>query len=255
MAVRHRLISTDPRSVWAVLEDGTRYADWVVGTSESKPVRGHWPQLGSAIGYEVRLGPLKLHNESVVRHVVPGELLELEAKAGPLGTARIAIELRPWGDQCLVKVDEHPCAARAAWCTTWPSRRSSRSGTAPCSPGSPTSWSRRPPRRRNAGRWARSCRNPTREAPVADAVVIGAGPNGLVAANLLADAGWSVTVLEEQPNPAAPCATTTASTPTTPATCSAPSTRSPPPPRSSPDSAWRSTGCAGATPRTSSPTR
>ena len=29
-----------------------------------------------------------------------------------------------------------------------------------------------------------------------DAVVIGAGPNGLVAANLLADAGWSVVVLE-----------------------------------------------------------
>ena len=32
-----------------------------------------------------------------------------------------------------------------------------------------------------------------------DAVVIGAGVNGLVAANLLADAGWSVLVLEEQP--------------------------------------------------------
>ena len=31
-----------------------------------------------------------------------------------------------------------------------------------------------------------------------DAVVIGAGPNGLVAANLLADAGWSVLVLEAQ---------------------------------------------------------
>ncbi|MFF8477029.1 phytoene desaturase family protein [Streptomyces sp. NPDC015414] len=34
-----------------------------------------------------------------------------------------------------------------------------------------------------------------------DAVVIGAGPNGLVAANLLLDAGLSVTVLEEQPEP------------------------------------------------------
>ncbi|MFI9155565.1 phytoene desaturase family protein [Streptomyces sp. NPDC053367] len=34
-----------------------------------------------------------------------------------------------------------------------------------------------------------------------DAVVIGAGPNGLVAANLLADAGWSVRVLEEQQEP------------------------------------------------------
>ncbi len=34
-----------------------------------------------------------------------------------------------------------------------------------------------------------------------DAVVIGAGPNGLVAANLLADAGWQVLVLEAQPTP------------------------------------------------------
>ena len=34
-----------------------------------------------------------------------------------------------------------------------------------------------------------------------DAVVIGAGPNGLVAANLLADAGWEVLVLEAQPDP------------------------------------------------------
>lgn len=34
-----------------------------------------------------------------------------------------------------------------------------------------------------------------------DAVVIGAGPNGLVAANILADAGWRVCVLEAEPEP------------------------------------------------------
>ncbi|CAM5261427.1 SRPBCC family protein [Streptomyces griseomycini] len=108
MAVRHRLIRTSPQTVWDVLSDGSRYAEWVVGTSSSEPVRGQWPRLDAAIRYEVRVGPLSLTNETVVRRCEPGANLELEAKAGPLGTARIAIETRPWGDGCLVFVDEHP---------------------------------------------------------------------------------------------------------------------------------------------------
>lgn len=40
---------------------------------------------------------------------------------------------------------------------------------------------------------------------VVDAVVVGAGPNGLVAANRLADAGWSVLVLEQQADVGGAC--------------------------------------------------
>ncbi|MET9759118.1 SRPBCC family protein [Streptomyces sp. NPDC006372] len=108
MAVRHRLIRVSPRDVWAVLADGSRYAEWVVGTSETHPLRGQWPRTGAAIRFQVRLGPVRLDNETVVRHHEEGTRLELEAHAGVLGTARIAIELRPWGEHCLVIVDEHP---------------------------------------------------------------------------------------------------------------------------------------------------
>lgn len=108
MAVRHRLIRVSPSAVWAVLADGHRYAEWVVGTARSEPVRGQWPRTDAAIRFEVRLGPVRLDNETVVRRCEEGSALELEAHAGVLGTARIAIELRPWGEHSLVILDEHP---------------------------------------------------------------------------------------------------------------------------------------------------
>lgn len=108
MAVRHRLIKASPSAVWDVLADGTRYAEWVVGTASVRPKQGEWPREGATIEYKVRLGPLWLTNETVVRRNKEGSLLELEAHAGILGTARIAIELRDWGENCLVIIDEHP---------------------------------------------------------------------------------------------------------------------------------------------------
>lgn len=108
MAVRYRLVKASPRTVWSVLSDGGRYTEWVVGTSASRQTRGRWPEVGAALSYEVRLGPVRLVNETVVRRSEEPTALELEAKAGALGTARIAFELRSWGEHCLVIVDEHP---------------------------------------------------------------------------------------------------------------------------------------------------
>ncbi|MEE1757475.1 SRPBCC family protein [Streptomyces sp. SP18CS02] len=107
MAVRHHLIKRRPEAVWAVLGDGSRYSDWVVGTSSSRSKDTHWPQVGSAIEYTVNLGPYTATGETVVRVHEPPRILELEAKSS-LGTARIAIDVRPWGEETLVIVDEHP---------------------------------------------------------------------------------------------------------------------------------------------------
>ncbi|MFJ9521016.1 SRPBCC family protein [Kitasatospora sp. NPDC101801] len=109
MAVRHQLINRPPHQVWVVLAEPDRFSDWVVGVAGSTPGRGEWPQVGADLRYQVALGPCKVGGRTVVRRSEAPHLLELEALSGALGTARIAIEIRPWGEEeSLVVVDEHP---------------------------------------------------------------------------------------------------------------------------------------------------
>jgi hypothetical protein len=109
VAVRHQLIERPPHQVWAVLADPTLYNDWVVGVAGSKPGRGDWPVTGSDLTYQVVLGPWKGSGRTVVRRAEEPHILELEADSGPLGTARIALEVRPWGEEdSIVVIDEHP---------------------------------------------------------------------------------------------------------------------------------------------------
>ncbi|MFK0237437.1 SRPBCC family protein [Streptomyces vinaceus] len=108
MAVRHQLIRRSPRSVWAVLADPTLYGEWVVGPSQSTPLDQGWPAVGSRLRYTVRLGPWSAEGVTTVRHREPGRELELEAAFKALGTARIFLQLRPWGEETLVVCDEHP---------------------------------------------------------------------------------------------------------------------------------------------------
>ncbi|MER5896689.1 SRPBCC family protein [Streptomyces sp. NPDC001876] len=114
MAVRHKLIRRSADAVWAVLSDGERYDRWVVGTSDSRPAKGRWPEVGSTIAYRVRIGPFALDNETVVRRCEPPRTLELEIDSGCLGTARVAFDVRPWGDDTLLIVDEHPLRGAGA---------------------------------------------------------------------------------------------------------------------------------------------
>ncbi|MFF4566338.1 SRPBCC domain-containing protein [Streptomyces sp. NPDC001435] len=108
MAIRHQIIEQPPEAVWAVLEDPELFGEWVVGTSASWALDERWPQIDAALAYSVRLGPWSYEGRTVVRRTEPPRWLELEAESGRLGTARIAIEMRPWGGHTLVIVDEHP---------------------------------------------------------------------------------------------------------------------------------------------------
>jgi uncharacterized protein YndB with AHSA1/START domain len=114
MAVRHQLIERSPQQVWAVLADPGRYNEWVVGVAGSVPGQGDWPAVGADLDYKVVLGPWTGRGRTVVRRSEAPHLLELEADSGPLGTARIALEIRPWGEEdTLVIIDEHPLRGAA----------------------------------------------------------------------------------------------------------------------------------------------
>ncbi|WP_327287264.1 SRPBCC family protein [Streptomyces sp. NBC_01198] len=114
MAVRHHLIERSPQQVWSLLADPAHFSDWVVGVDGSEPGRGSWPAVGADLEYQVALGPWRGGGRTIVRRCEPPHLLELEADSGPLGTARIAIEVRPWGElDSLVLIDEHPLRGAA----------------------------------------------------------------------------------------------------------------------------------------------
>ncbi|MFE5659917.1 SRPBCC family protein [Streptomyces sp. NPDC056517] len=108
MAVRHQLIRRTPGAVWAVLADPTLYGEWVAGPSRSTPLDDSWPSPGSRLRYTIRLGPWATEGVTTVRYEETGRELELEASFKSLGTARIFLQLRPWGEETLVVCDEHP---------------------------------------------------------------------------------------------------------------------------------------------------
>ncbi|GAA2417110.1 SRPBCC family protein [Streptomyces glaucosporus] len=106
--------------MWGVLADADQYQKWVVGTRSTHEAEGDWPGVGASLRYEIGMGPLTVQGHTVVRVCEPPDRLELEASAGRLGTARIAVRLTPWGEGTLITMDEHPLRGTVARLHTAP---------------------------------------------------------------------------------------------------------------------------------------
>ncbi|MFD3510195.1 SRPBCC family protein [Nocardia sp. NPDC058666] len=83
--------------VFAVLADGWSYAGWVVGASHIRRVDQDWPALGSRIHHSVGPWPLVISDTTAVRVVEPPYILELDARAWPIGAAVVRLDLREVG--------------------------------------------------------------------------------------------------------------------------------------------------------------
>lgn len=87
-----------PAAVFAVVADGERYADWVVGAKKIRSVDAHWPTPGAELRHKIGVGPIAIKDRSTVQAVEPGRSITLKVRARPAGVARVHIELEPASD-------------------------------------------------------------------------------------------------------------------------------------------------------------
>lgn len=115
MATVTRRIEASPGAVFAVLADGWRYSNWVVGTSHMRAVETEWPATGARLHHCSGIWPLVTRDETVVEESIPDRKLVLLAKGGIAGSARVVLELVPDGDGTIVWLSETAVAGLGKW--------------------------------------------------------------------------------------------------------------------------------------------
>lgn len=101
-------IHASPEKVFAVLSDAERYPDWVVGAAGIRDEDADFPAAGSRFHHKVGSWPVGLKDYTEVIEVEPPRRIVLKAKARPLGTATIAIEVRESAGGTELRMEETP---------------------------------------------------------------------------------------------------------------------------------------------------
>jgi NAD(P)-dependent dehydrogenase (short-subunit alcohol dehydrogenase family)/uncharacterized protein YndB with AHSA1/START domain len=93
MASNRVHIHARPEEVFAVLSDPECYPHWVVGAAGIRDQDEEFPAVGSRFHHKVGSWPVGVKDHTEVLEVEPPRRLVLKAKARPLGTATISLEL------------------------------------------------------------------------------------------------------------------------------------------------------------------
>ena len=115
MAINEIHIDRAPERVFAVLADWRSYGDWVVGSRKMRGADPGFPAAGTRFHHQVGWGPLNLTDHTTVLEVDQPRRLVLKAKARPLGTAVVALEMKPNGGGTHVTMREDPGDAATAF--------------------------------------------------------------------------------------------------------------------------------------------
>ena len=101
-------IDAPPEEVFARLADPECYPRWVVGAAGIRDYDEEFPAVGSRFHHKVGSWPVGLRDHTEVIEVEPPHRIVLKAKARPLGTARIAIDLAASAGGTELRMEELP---------------------------------------------------------------------------------------------------------------------------------------------------
>jgi len=108
MARNRVQIDAAPEEVFAVLSDPDCYPKWVVGAAGIRDQDENFPKVGSRFHHKVGSWPIGLNDHTEVIEVDPPRRIVLQAKARPLGTATIAIDLAESAGGTELTIEETP---------------------------------------------------------------------------------------------------------------------------------------------------
>jgi NAD(P)-dependent dehydrogenase (short-subunit alcohol dehydrogenase family)/uncharacterized protein YndB with AHSA1/START domain len=108
MASNRVHIDATPEEVFEFLSDPCNFPKWVVGAAGVRDHDDDFPALGSRFHHKVGTLPFNLKDHTEVIEVEPPNRLVLKAKARPLGTATIELDLRVSAGGTELRMEECP---------------------------------------------------------------------------------------------------------------------------------------------------
>lgn len=108
MITATREIAAPCERVWEVLAQGWTYTQWVVGNSRMRAVDSNWPEPGTSIRHSIGIWPLVINDATIVEECDAPHELVLRACLGPVGAARITLQLQETAQGCRVEMIEVP---------------------------------------------------------------------------------------------------------------------------------------------------
>ncbi|QEW00530.1 SRPBCC family protein [Microbacterium caowuchunii] len=105
-----RSMACSPEDVFRVLENGWLFPSWVVGASRMRDVAAEWPAVGSRLHHSFGVWPVLIDDSTEVLAYDPPRRFVLRARGWPVGEARVTIDVKPWRDGSLVRIQEEAVA-------------------------------------------------------------------------------------------------------------------------------------------------